>query len=66
MDKELTNLYQVGKLEGKMEGKLEGKKERELEIAEMMLKANEEIDKIIRYTQLSKEQIENIKKQVKH
>jgi predicted transposase/invertase (TIGR01784 family) len=62
MTKELTNLYQVGK----SEGKIEGKKERDVEIAEMMLKANEEIDKIIRYTQLSKEQIEDIKKQVQH
>jgi predicted transposase/invertase (TIGR01784 family) len=62
MAKELTNLYQVGK----SEGKIEGKKERDVEIAEMMLKANEEIDKIIKYTQLSKEQIEDIKKQVQH
>ena len=54
MTKELTNLYQVGKSEGK------------LEIAKMMLKDNEEIDKIMKYTQLSKEQIEAIKKQVQH
>jgi ribosomal protein S13 len=54
MTKELTNLYQVGKSEGK------------LEIAEMMLKDNEEIDKIMKYTQLSKEQIEAIKKQIQH
>ncbi|WP_181186421.1 hypothetical protein [Orenia metallireducens] len=49
MTKELTNLYQAGKSEGK--------KERDVEIAEMMLKNNEDIEKIMKYTQLSKEKI---------
>ena len=49
-----------GKEEGKIEGKLEGKIEREIEIAIEMLKANEPIDKVMRFTGLTQEQIEQL------
>ena len=40
----------------------EGKAERNIEIAKMMLSDNEPIDKIIKYTKLSKEEVKELKK----
>ena len=49
--------YAEGKAEGRAEGKAEGKAERNFEIAINMLKDNEQLDKIIRFTGLSKDDI---------
>ncbi len=57
----LVTARDEGKEEEKIEGKIEGKIEREMEIAIEMLKANEPIDKIIRFTGLTQEQIEQLK-----
>ena len=46
--------------EGKAEGKAEGKEERNIEIARQMKSDGESIEKIIRYTGLSAQDIENI------
>ncbi|MCK8824106.1 Rpn family recombination-promoting nuclease/putative transposase [Fuchsiella alkaliacetigena] len=40
------------------------KKERDLEIAKEMLKGNEDIEKIIKYTNLSRDQVEEIRKDI--
>ncbi|MCQ2288524.1 MAG: hypothetical protein MJZ74_05445 [Muribaculaceae bacterium] len=42
------------------EGREEGREEKAVEMARVMLQDGESIDKIIRYTKLSREQIENI------
>ena len=47
--------------EGMEKGKEEGKEERSIEIAKNMLQDGESIDKIIRYTGLTKEEIEKLK-----
>jgi len=61
----IVSNYKVGELkgkeEGKIEGKIEGKKERDIEIALQMLKDGEPIEKIIKYPELSKEEIQNLK-----
>lgn len=49
-----------GKAEGKEEGKAEGKEERNIEIARQMKSDGEPIEKIMRYTRLSAQEIENI------
>jgi predicted transposase/invertase (TIGR01784 family) len=46
--------------EGKMEGKLEGKLESQYEMARLMKSDNEAVEKIIRYTGLTKDQIEKL------
>ena len=54
-----------GKIEGKTEGKIEGKIEREIEIAVEMIKENESIEKIHKFTGLTIEKIDELKNQVK-
>ena len=49
-----------GKIEGKIEGKAEGKAEGKTEIASFMKAENETIEKIIKYTGLTKEEIEKL------
>lgn len=51
-----------GKEEGKAEGKTEGIKEGIIRTAEKMLENNVPVENIILYTNLSKEEIENLKK----
>ena len=46
--------------EGEEEGIKIGEKNRDIEIAKEMLKDGENIEKIMRYTKLSREQIEQI------
>jgi len=46
---------------GKEEGKEEGKKERDKEIAKLMLADGKDIEEIMKYTGLSKEEIEELK-----
>ncbi|MBN2526351.1 MAG: PD-(D/E)XK nuclease family transposase [Deltaproteobacteria bacterium] len=50
-----------GRAQGQAEGLIEGETARTMEFARMMLRNNEPIDKIIRYTGLSKEEIESLK-----
>jgi len=59
---EVKNVMDTSFEEGKMEGKIEGITQEKENIAQMMLLADEPIDKIIRYTQLSILQIEALKK----
>ena len=54
----VTSSYGIGKIEGK----IEGREERGTEIAKEMLSDGESIDKIIKYTKLSREEIEKLKK----
>jgi predicted transposase YdaD len=49
---------QIGIVEGKQIGITEGEKKKALEMAGMMKKNNEPVDKIIQYTGLSKEEID--------
>jgi predicted transposase/invertase (TIGR01784 family) len=53
--------YENGVEEGKKQGIEEGSKEKQLEMAKKMLNKNEPIEKIIEFTGLTKEEIENIK-----
>ena len=48
--------------EGKEEGREEGREKEKLEIAENLLKRNVDIDIIVESTGLSKEEVENLKK----
>ena len=52
--------FDDGKAEGKAEGKVEDKDERNMEIARQMKSEGEPMEKIIHYTGLSKEEIQNI------
>jgi predicted transposase/invertase (TIGR01784 family) len=49
--------FEEGKAEGKAEGKVEGKEQRNIEIARQMKAEGEPIEKIIRFTGLSLEEI---------
>jgi predicted transposase YdaD len=51
-----------GKIEGLKEGEKKGKIERNIEIACEMLKDNEGIEKIMKYTGLTEKEIQNIKR----
>ena len=51
-----------GRTEGEMIGIEKGKIEGKIEIALQMLQDNEPVDKIMRYTGLTKEQIEDLRK----
>ena len=46
--------------EGKIDGKIDGKNERNIEVAKTMILDGETIEKIIKYTGLSKEQIDKL------
>ena len=50
-----------GRAEGRVEGRAEGRDERSLEIAREMLRDGESVEKIIRYTGLARQQIEELK-----
>jgi len=60
---EKLNLLKQGKLEGKLEGKVEGKAEKAREIARTMLLKGLDIKLIIEITQLSKEEIDQLRNQ---
>ena len=53
--------YEEGKYEGKIEGKIEGRDERNIEIALKMMKRGESAEKISEYTDLSIEEINQLK-----
>lgn len=69
-DKEVLRLYNMremaqidynsGMRKAKDEGKIEGKIESKIEIARNMIADGEPIEKIVRYTGLTKESIENL------
>ena len=50
-----------GRAEGRVEGRAEGKAEEKLALAKIMLMDHEPIEKIVRYTGLSKEEIEQVR-----
>ena len=52
--------YDDGKEEGKAEGLEEGAKKEKIEIAQIMLKTKEPLEKIVKYTGLSEEEINNL------
>lgn len=55
-----TTAHDDGKVEGIIEGKIEGKAEGKIEIASFMKAENESIEKIMKYTGLTKEEIEKL------
>lgn len=59
-DKFMYKLAEDARQEGLQEGRQEGRQEGKIEIAKIMLKDGESIEKIIKYTGLSKEEIENL------
>ena len=68
-DEEIYDEYSKSELyamaereEGKEEGREEGREKEKLEIAENLLKRNVDIDIIVESTGLSKEEVENLKK----
>jgi len=50
----------VGLAKGRVEGRAEGEKQKAVEMARMMKADNEPIEKIIRYTGLTKDELENL------
>ena len=58
---EKQDFYNTGKRDGKQEGMLEGKQEEKLMIAKNMLDLEIDIDKIVKATGLSEEEINNLK-----
>ena len=52
--------FNAGKEEGKREGKKEGVKESQKEIAKKMKAKNKSLEEIIEFTELSKEEIEEL------
>ena len=58
---EKQDFYNTGKRDGKQEGMLEGKQEEKLMIAKNMLDLDIDIDKIVKATGLSEEEINNLK-----
>jgi len=60
-----ADVLKTARTEGKNEGKKEGKKERSIEIALEMIADDEPSEKIKKYTQLSDQEIEELRKQAK-
>ena len=58
---EKQDFYNTGKRDGKQEGMFEGKQEEKLMIAKNMLDLDIDIDKIVKATGLSEEEINNLK-----
>ena len=56
----IDTAFDEGRLEGKLEGKFEGKLEGKFEMAKLMKSENEPINKISKYTVLTKEEIERL------
>ena len=61
VEKVLKKSYEDAEKKGKEEGKKEAKKERDKEIAKLMLADRKDIDEIMKYTNLTKEEIEKLK-----
>ena len=58
---EKQDFYNTGREDGEKEGKLEGEHQRSIEIAKNMLELDIDIDKIVKATGLSEEEINNLK-----
>ena len=56
----LDTSREEGKIEGRIEGRIEGEKNKQIEIAKNMLLDNESIEKIIKYTGLSEDEINEV------
>ena len=56
----LHSAYQKGKAEGRAEGKAEGSEEAKVNFARLMLSEGEDIVKVVKYTGLSREEIEHL------
>ena len=56
----LTEGKSIGLKEGRASGLAEGKAETKIEIAKQMLKSGEKLDLVMKYTGLSKEEIEKL------
>ncbi len=59
--RDMKNVTDTAHEEGKIEGKIEGKYESKISIASVMLEDNEPIERIMRFTGLSREEIEALK-----
>ena len=57
MCKAITELIEDGREEGRAEGKFEGKTEERIEIAREMLKDKEPLEKIMKYSRLTREEV---------
>jgi len=57
----IVSNYRVGELKGEIKGKAEGKIEQQLEIATQMYKDGEPVEKIMKYTGLSNEEVQKLK-----
>lgn len=53
---------QEGRIEGRAEGRAEGENMQKIKMAEMMLEDGESVEKVMRYTGFTKEQVESLKK----
>ncbi len=58
--RDINNIVDTAKEEGKIEGRIEGREERDLAFVRAMKAAGEPIEKIMQYTQLSKQEIEKM------
>jgi predicted transposase/invertase (TIGR01784 family) len=58
---DISSAKAEGKAEGKVEGKIEGSKEEKIKIAKKMLTKNKDIEEIMEYIDLTKEEILKIK-----
>ena len=61
MKNSLDTAREEGLMEGREAGREEGREQREIEIAKEMIRAGEPVEKIIRFTGLTLEQIEKLK-----
>ena len=61
----MQKLQEEGRAEGRAEGKLEGRLEERTSIALDMLRDNEPIDKIIKYSHLTPERISELAQQIR-
>lgn len=53
---------QEGRIEGRAEGRAEGENMQKIKMAEMMLEDGESVEKVMRYTGFTREQVESLKK----
>jgi predicted transposase/invertase (TIGR01784 family) len=60
----MLDKFMEGKAEGRIEGRIEGKLESKREMAIDMLKANESLDKISRFTGLSQDALKKLKDEI--
>ena len=64
MSKVLKEIREEGREEGRKEGRIEEKERREIQMAIEMLANKEPIEKIVKYSHLTVEQIKELSKQI--